>query len=80
MILNALLYFANKGSLKTFFFLHARVIFNAKHQRQQKEKKTVLKLCFLRMPELHKLKFCIWIKMLQSVRPLNGFMVSFSSL
>ena len=44
MILNALLYFANKGSLKTFFFLHARVIFNAKHQRQQKEKKNCLEI------------------------------------
>ena len=71
MILNALL---------NFFFLHARVIFNATQQRQPKEKKTVSNLCFLCMPELHKLKFCIWIKMLQSVRPLNGFMVSFSSL
>ena len=30
------------------------------------------------MPELHKLIFCIWIRRLQSVRPVNGFMVSFT--
>ena len=38
------------------------------------------KFCFLCMPELHKLIFCIWIRRLWSVWPVNGFMVSFSSL
>ena len=34
--------------------------------------KTILKFCFLRMPELRKLMFCIWITRLRSVRPVNG--------
>ena len=38
------------------------------------------KLCFLRMPELGKLIFCIWIRRPPSVRPVNRFVVSFSSL
>ena len=42
--------------------------------------KTILKFCFLRMPELCKLIFCIWIKIPRCVRPANGFLVSFSSL
>ena len=42
--------------------------------------KPISKFCFLRMPELRKLMFCIWIKRLQSVQPVNGFVVSFSSL
>ena len=33
--------------------------------------KTVLKFCFLRIPQLHKLIFCIWITRLQSVHPLD---------
>ena len=36
--------------------------------------------CFLRMPELLKLIFCIWIRRPRSVRPVNRFVVSFSSL
>ena len=32
------------------------------------------------MPELRKLIFCIWIRRLWSVWPVNGFVVSFSSL
>ena len=55
MILNALLYFANKGSLKTFFS-------SCKSHNQCKppeatelKKKPIVKLCFLHMPELHKL-------------------------
>ena len=39
-----------------------------------------LKFCFLRMPELSKLIFCIWIRRPQSVRPVNRFVVSFISL
>ena len=79
MILNVLLYFANKGSLKTF-------ISSCKSHNQCKPpeatqlKKTIAKLWFLHMPKLNRLIFCIWIRMLQSVRPVNGFMVSFSSL
>ena len=42
--------------------------------------KTISKFCFLRMHELHKLIFCIWIRRLRSVRPVNWFVVSFSSL
>ena len=33
--------------------------------------KTILKFCFLRMPELHKLICCIWLRRPQSVRPVN---------
>ena len=36
--------------------------------------------CFLRMPELCKLIFCIWIRRPWSVQPVNGFVVSFISL
>ena len=42
--------------------------------------KPVSKFYFLRMPELRKLLVCIWIKRLRSVQPVNGFVVSFSSL
>ena len=42
--------------------------------------KTMSKFCFLRMPELCKLIFCIWIRRPWSVRPVNRFVVSFSSL
>ena len=41
--------------------------------------KNYSKFCFLRMPKLRKLIFCIWIRRPQSVRPVNSFMVSFSS-
>ena len=34
---------------------------------------TVLKFCFLYMPGLCMLIFCIWIRELQSVRPVNSF-------
>ena len=40
-------------------------------------KPKISKFCFLRMPELRKLIFCIWITRLRSVRPANGFLVSF---
>ena len=43
-------------------------------------KPKILKFCFLHMPKLCKLIFCNWIRNPQSVRPVNGFMVSFSSL
>ena len=42
--------------------------------------KTISKFCFLRMPELRKLIFCIWIRRPRSVRPVNRFVVSFISL
>ena len=42
--------------------------------------KTISKFCFLRMLELCKLIFCIWIGRPGSVRPVNSFVVSFSSL
>ena len=42
--------------------------------------RTISKFCFLRIPELRKLIFCIWIRRPRSVRPVNGFVVSFSSL
>ena len=42
--------------------------------------KTILKFCFLPMPELCKLIFCIWIKIPWCVQPTNSFLVSFSSL
>ena len=43
-------------------------------------KPKISKFCFLHIPKLCKLIFCNWIRNLQSVRPVNGFMVSFSSL
>ena len=42
--------------------------------------KTISKFCFLCMPELCKLIFCIWIRRPRSVRPVNSFVLSFSSL
>ena len=53
--------------------------------RQEKQKKRggeKVKFCFLRMSELCKLHviFCIWIRRSRSVQPVNGVMVSFSSL
>ena len=41
--------------------------------------KTMSKFCFL-CTELHKLIFCTRIRRVQSVHPVNGFMVSSSSL
>ena len=41
--------------------------------------KTILKFCFLYIPELCKLIFCIWIRRPSSVRPVNSFVASFSS-
>ena len=40
----------------------------------------ISKFCFQRMPELRKLIFCIWIRRPWNVRPVNRFVVSFSSL
>ena len=42
--------------------------------------KTITKFCFLHMPKLCKLIFCIWIRRSQSVQPVNSFMVGFSIL
>ena len=42
--------------------------------------KTILTFCFLHMPKLRKLIFCIWIRRPWSLRPVNSFMVNFSSL
>ena len=42
--------------------------------------KTILKFCFLCMPELCRLTVCIWIIRPWSARPVNGFVVSFSSI
>ena len=43
-------------------------------------KSKISKFYFLRMPELRKLIFCIWIRRSRGVRPRNSFVVSFSSL
>ena len=52
-----------------------------KRRKKEGEKaKSKSQDCFLRMPELRNLRFCIWIIRPQSVRPVNGFVVSFSSL
>ena len=54
-----------------------------KKMRQEKRKKRggeKAKFCFLRMPELRKLIFCIWIRRPWRVRPVNRFVVSCSSL
>ena len=64
-----------------------------KKMRQEKQKKrggektksksqdccVISKFCFLRMPKLRKLIFCIWIKRPQSVPSVNGFAVSSST-
>ena len=46
-----------------------------KKMRQEKQevkvKTAVSKFCFLRMPELRKVIFCIWIRRPWSVRPVN---------
>ena len=56
MILNALLYFANKGSLKTFFSsCKSHNQCKPPEATELKKKKPIVKLCFLHMPELHKL-------------------------
>ena len=52
-----------------------------KKMRQEKRKKKggeKAKFGFLRMPELRKLIFCIWIRRPPSVRPVNRFVVSLS--
>ena len=57
-----------------------------KKMRQEKRKKKggekakCRNFYFLRMPELRKPIFCIWIRRPPSVRPVNRFMVSFRSL
>ena len=43
---------------------------------KEKSKSQGSKFC---MPELRKLIFCSWIRRPQSVRPVTGFVVSFSS-
>ena len=40
----------------------------------------VSKFCFLHMPELRKLIFCIWIRRLPNAWPVNSVLVCFSSL
>ena len=52
----------------------------AKEKNEAREAKRKGQDCFLRMPELRNLRFCIWIIRPQSVRPVNGFVVSLSSL
>ena len=42
--------------------------------------KPISKFCFLCMPKLRKLIFCIWNRRPWSVWPVNGFVVGFSSL
>ena len=42
--------------------------------------KTISECCFLHMPEICTLIFCIWIRRPQGEWPVNGFVVSFSSL
>ena len=49
----------------------------AKKEGRREREKT---FCFLHMPELRKLIFCIWIKRPQTVRPVKGFVVRFSTL
>jgi len=42
--------------------------------------KAISEFCFLCMPEIRKLIFCIWLRRAQGEWPVNGFIVSFSSL
>ena len=51
-----------------------------KRGEERKRKVKVKTACFLHMLELCKLIFCIWIRSPWSVWPVNGFVVSFSSL
>ena len=65
--------------LSKHFFLHARVILqNTRGNWTKKNYLEIMLSAYARTS--HKLIFCIWIRRLQSVRPVNGFMVSFSSL
>ena len=49
-------------------------------RRGEKRKEKVAKFCFLGMPELYKLTFCIWIRRHRSSQSVNSFVVRFSSL
>ena len=51
-----------------------------KAKKEGRRESEMSKFCFLRMPELRKLIFCIWIRRPPSERPVNRFVVSFSSL
>ena len=53
---------------------------NEARKAKKEGRRDISKFCFLRMPELRKLIFCIWIRRPRSVRPVNWFVVSFSSL
>ena len=46
----------------------------------RKWKEKVSRFCFLRMPKLHKLIFCTWIRRPHSSRSVNSFVVCFCSL
>ena len=51
-----------------------------KKRRGEERKEKVAKFCFLGMPELYKLTFCIWIRRHRSSQSVNSFVVRFSSL
>ena len=46
---------------------------------KSKSQDCCVKFCFLRMPELRKLIFCIWIRRPRSVRPVNRFVALYST-
>jgi len=52
--------------------------YEEEREKNGKKKLKKLKFCFLRMLKLRKLTFCIWIRRLGSVRPVNCFVVSFT--
>ena len=41
--------------------------------------KTISKCCFLDMPEIQKLSFCIWTRRPRSAQPVNSFVIHLSS-
>ena len=52
----------------------------ARKAKEEERKEKVAKFCFLGMPELCKLIFCIWIRRPRSSRSVNSFVVRFGSL
>ena len=51
-----------------------------KKRGEEKAKSKSQDCCVTFKPKLRKLIFCIWIRRPRSVRPVNRFVVSFSSL
>ena len=89
-ILKAFLkFFSQKWSLLNAQQKKNKMRQEKRKKREERKRKLKVKVAVLLLnpqnlglsahAELHKLIFCIWIRKLQSVRPVNRFVVSFSS-